>query len=382
MILHVIENLREAHGGPTFAAAGLAVHQAAMGASAAILCREGPSTPELLQRLRQVPAGRSVEIMVVPRPSVAEFGSVMDRLRPEIVHVHGIWDASIRVAVRAARARRVPWVVTSHGMLHPDALAKRQFLKWSYLRFASNVVRDARHIMVLNREEERYVTDRLRRPCSIVPAGVEISESPPSSDGSFRRSLPALGSRPFVMFLGRIDRIKGIDRLIDAYALAHRDGFDMDLVVAGPEFGEGDFVRSRIRLMGLEDRVHLPGPLWGDRKLDALAECAIYAHRPRYEGYGLAVVEAMAVGRPVVTTAACRLDAAREAGAIHVVVDDDRAFADALLMLESDPQRAAELGSLAREWVLAHGSWPAIERQVASVYREVLCPGGDTPFVQ
>jgi glycosyltransferase involved in cell wall biosynthesis len=374
-VLHVIENLREAHGGPTFAAIGLAVHQSGAGARVAIACREGPSTPEMKSLLGGGADRPPVQVIEIPHPSARDMGALLDRLQPDVMHVHGIWDRALRAAVRAACRRGVPWVVTSHGMLHPDALAKRRLAKWAYLRFGPRVVRGARHVMTLNREELARVVAAFRRPCSIVPAGVEVAASAPSASGDFRRSLPPLGERPFVLFVGRIDRIKGIDRLLDAFALAVRDGLGMDLVVAGPEFGEGDFVRARIRERGLEGRVHMPGALWGQRKLDALAECAVYAHRPRYEGYGLAVVEAMAAGRPVVTTAACRLDDAREAGAIRVAADDDRAFADALLELASDPRRAAGLGARAHAWVVENGGWPAIERRVDAVYRASLLPG-------
>lgn len=373
-VLHVIENLRESHGGPTFAAIGLAVHQSAAGARVAIACREGPSTPEMQALLRGDASRPAVGLFEMPQPTAGQVGALLDRLNPRILHVHGIWDRMLRAAVVAAQRRGIPWVVTSHGMLHPDALAKRRLAKWAYLRFCCQVVRGARHVMTLNREERAHVATRFRRPCSIVPAGVEVGAEAPAATGAFRRSLPAIGDRPYVMFLGRIDRIKGIDRLLDAYALARTGGLAMDLVIAGPEFGEGNVVRARISELGLGSHVHLPGPLWGRRKQDALAECAIYAHRPRYEGYGLAVVEAMAAGRPVVTTAACRVDEARDAGAILVAEDTDRSFADALLALDADAARASSLGHRARSWAVAHGGWPAIERRVAAVYAEVIGP--------
>jgi glycosyltransferase involved in cell wall biosynthesis len=371
MILHVIENLRETHGGPTFATIGLAAQQAARDKAVAIACREGPSTPELRRLLEAAVGRRPVHLEVIAEPNTAAMTATVARLAPQIIHVHGVWDRMIRTTVAAAEHRHIPWVVTSHGMLHPVALTKRRLAKWAYLRFWCRVVRGAGHVMVLNGEELSYVARHLRRPCSVVPAGVDVVADLPVPTGEFRRSLPALGNRPFVMFLGRLDRIKGIDRLLDAYALAVRRGIGMDLVVAGPEFGEGQSVRTRIRDLGLEGCVHLPGPLWGRRKLDALAECAIYAHRPRYEGYGLAVVEAMAAGRPVVTTAACHVDEARDAEAFHLAADDDRTFADALLHLASHPDEAEQLGRRAHAWVLARAGWPAIEGRVDAVYRAV-----------
>jgi hypothetical protein len=73
----------------------------------------------------------------------------------------------------------------------------------------------------------------------------------------------------------------------------------------------------------------------------------------------------------VVTTAACHVDEARDAAAIYLAADEDRAFADALLRLSSHPCEAAELGRRAHAWVLARGGWPAIEDRVDAVYRTV-----------
>lgn len=204
-VLHVIENLREAHGGPTFAAIGLALHQSAMGTPVSILCREGPSTEQMRDRLRGGSGQPSVPVIELPQPTSGGVASILERMGPRIIHVHGIWDPMIRATIRAARPLGIPWVVTSHGMLHPDALAKRRIAKWAYLRFGCRVIRGARHVMALNREERAFVAARLHPSCSIVPAGVEVSEAIPEPSGDFRRSVPELGGRPFVMFLGRID---------------------------------------------------------------------------------------------------------------------------------------------------------------------------------
>ena len=67
-----------------------------------------------------------------------------------------------------------------------------------------------------------------------------------------------------------------------------------------------------------------------------------------------------------------KVDAARDAGAVLVVEDSDRAFADGLLGLAADPVRASALGRHARDWAVAHGSWSAIERRVNDVYGQAL----------
>jgi glycosyltransferase involved in cell wall biosynthesis len=177
--------------------------------------------------------------------------------------------------------------------------------------------------------------------------------------------------------VGRLHPIKGIDRLIAAYSNARRRGLDLDLVIVGPDGGARDALLAQARALRLEGNIHFPGAMFGEDKLDAFAACSIFAHRPRFEGFGLTVVEALASARPVVTTRECRLDGGAEAGALLQVEDEDQAFASGLLSIASSRDRGAALGAAGRRWVGATFTWSAIAARLAEDYGRIAgCPAG------
>ena len=363
-IVHVIQDIPPSSGGPTSAVLGLAGFQCRMGDVASIACAGGATGSESVRV--DVVAGRPGPS---PRRRLAE---AWRRERPDIVHLHGVWDPVVRAAAHGAAEAGIPWVLSSHGMLHPETLARRRVRKSAYLAIFGHVIRGARHVLALNREESDNINARFRVLCSVIPAGVEIPDPVPSSTGAFRASIPALGTSPFVLFIGRLDAIKGIDLLIDAFAEAVSRGLPHHLVIAGPDFGEQRSIEARICSLGLGERIHLIGALWADRKRDALAECDAFVHRPRYEGYGLAAVEAMAAGKPVLTTARCRLDAASSAGAICLAPDTTSGFAGALCSLAGDPAVSCAQAHAGRAWAIRHAGWPALGNRVREVYDGIV----------
>lgn len=366
-IVHAIQDIPPSSGGPTSAVLGLAEFQLGMGDDATIACAGGATGSERV---------RVDVVSAATRPPARDrLAAAWGRQPPDIVHVHGVWDPIVRAATASASTMRIPWVLSSHGMLHPETLAHHGIRKSAYLVVFGRVVRGARHVLALNREEAENVTERFGVPASVIPAGVDVPKELPASTGAFRSSVAGLGAAPFLLFIGRLDPIKGIDLLVEAFARAVGRGLAHHLVIAGPDFGAQRSIEARVASAGLAPRVHLVGALWGDRKRDAVAECDLFVHRPRYEGYGLAAVEAMAAGRPVLTTARCRLDAASAAGAVRIAPDTTEGFAAALCALTRDPVALAQQASSGRSWAVGHAGWQALGMQVRQVYADVLGPG-------
>jgi glycosyltransferase involved in cell wall biosynthesis len=372
VIVHVITNLHAASGGPTTAVVELARAQAGTGEPVRVIVDEAPADVKpILSRwaARDVAIAGSAGATPGARQTRAQIVRLLRDLRPRVVHLHGIWDPILRRTASACAELGLPWVVSSHGMLHPFTLGQGALKKRAYLALFPSLLGRARAIFTLNAEEADCVRRRSGVPAIVAPTGIDPAPYDRTPDGAFARSVPGLDGTPFILFLGRLDEIKGVDLLLASYAEAVAAGMRADLVLAGPDFGAERGLRALTHRLGLAERVHFVGPLSGDRKHAALAECALFAHRPRYEGFGIAVVEAMAAGRPVVTTAACRLDGAAEAGAIRLAADRTETFAKALVDLADDQEVRRAFGSQAQAWVRHELAWPAALARIERGYR-------------
>ena len=361
MIIHVIDNLRPASGGPTTVVIQLAEKQAEAGKQVHVICREGPDVPSeresLERRWDRAGIGWTETCSIPFSRRSAEIEARIAAMTPRVVHLHCVWEGILRSAQAACRRINTPTVMSTHGMLHPYVLGQKSLKKAAYLALFGNVVRANRVLLALNEEERSYIHARFSVPATVLPNAVDAGIYNRPHSGVFRASIPALQGKPFILFVGRLHPIKGIDQLVNSYAMSRAQGFAHHLVIAGPDDGARSALLSLVDRLGVADCVHLAGPVWGDMKVAALTECDIFAHRPRFEGFGIAVAEAMAAGKPVVTTRKCLLDGAADAAAVFASPDSDGEFASALVRVCSDATLRLRLGDSARRWVSEQLSW-------------------------
>ena len=368
MILHVIDNLFAERGGPTTVAIEFARQQAKFGRKVAMLSGKPMANDEQRAALAQRWSGLGIEFIELGGGGSETADSVIARLKPEVVHIHCVWDGVLRHAAKSALRRRVPYVLSTHGMLHPYALAQKRLKKAVYLRVFPWILGNAGEVYSLNREEADYVSARFRRPSSVLANGIEVVEYDRPEQGIFRAKCPSLGAKPFILFVGRLHPIKGIDKLVRSFHHAVQRGLALDLVLVGPNEGARPGLDELVRELGLQDRVHFTGGLFGPEKRDAFAACTVFAHRPRFEGFGITVVEGLASAKPVVTTRECKLDGAVEAGAIHQCEDTDEAFGDALLAVASSSDQGRALGARGQAWVREVFDWKSLVERVDRSY--------------
>jgi glycosyltransferase involved in cell wall biosynthesis len=125
--------------------------------------------------------------------------------------------------------------------------------------------------------------------------------------GALRAKLGIAEHERLVLFLGRLSFIKGLDVLVHAFAAFAETHHDARLVIAGPDDEDG----CREEILGLVDKLKLgrsvsfPGPLYGDEKLQALADADLFVLPSQYESFGNAAAEAIACGLPVLVTDGC-----------------------------------------------------------------------------
>jgi glycosyltransferase involved in cell wall biosynthesis len=376
-ILHVIQSLDPAAGGPPVVAARLAVAQAKLGHGVAILAEAIVAADKL---------GDLAGVRVIPAPSVSRLQAIAGRsginaTQPivcdfDVLHLHGVWDALLLVSARAAHATPLtkPYVVAPHGMLDPWSLAQSRWKKRFALAIGWRSMLDrAASIHWLNADEQKLAaTLHLMTPGVVIPNGVNLDEFDPPPDPSlFRRRLPALGGQPYILFLSRLHYKKGLDYLSDAFRIVAQSA-DAHLVVAGPDDGaRADFERQ-ISAAGLANRVHLPGPIYGLEKLSALAGAACFVLPSRQEGFSVAILEALACGTAAVVSTECHFPEVAEVGAGAVVPLNADALAEALARVLGDAAARARMGAAGRALVAERFTWSRVAERSVETYTRLI----------
>ncbi len=381
-ICHVIDGLDPDAGGPPMIAARLAAGQALLGHEVTILTRvPAIDSAAEARAIARVPGMERVQrILVEPADRVDRLvgwrwaGRVEDMIRDQgFVHLHSVWETSLRVAGRLCRRHRVPYAVLLNGMLDPWSMSQSRWKKKLAMAMGyRQMLEGAAFLHLGNRDESALIKPLgLRVAERVIPNGVFFEEIEPlPARGLFYAKHPELSGRPFVLFLSRLHYKKGLDILADAFARLAAMLPEVDLVVAGPEGGAGEAFNRAIGEAGLASRVHGVGALYGDAKYEALVDASCFCLPSRQEGFSVAITEALGCGLPAVITQGCHFPEVGEAEAGRVTALDGQAVADALREVMSDEAKRDAMGRNARVLVEQRYTWPKIAAQTIDIYRE------------
>jgi glycosyltransferase involved in cell wall biosynthesis len=254
-----------------------------------------------------------------------------------------------------ATLRRRPLIVTWHEVWGPGYwrryLGRRGRLAWWIERAAMRLPDE---IVAASEETGRRLRAHLgeRTPVTVAPNGIDVAAA--------RAAVPAAAGTTIVT-VGRLLPHKRIDLLLDAVALLRRDGADVTCRVIGDGPGR-DALRARAAALGLEGAVDFRHDVAGQGELYALVKAArVFAFPSEREGFGIAALEALACGLPVVTTSAPDNLAAslvEASGRGVICAPSAEGLAEAIRQVLASPSGPPDPG-----WLEGHG-WDAVSERV------------------
>jgi glycosyltransferase involved in cell wall biosynthesis len=294
----------------------------------------------------------------------------------DLVHIHSLFLLPQWSGFRQAVRHRVPYVVSPRGSLDPYLRRRGRARKaLTTALWQGRMLESAALVVLTSAAEEEFARPALPpgTPRAIVPNPLDVESFRELPAGNLFRASYLGGHRGrMILSLGRLAEVKGLDRLIAAFARLAVDVRDCRLVLAGPD---DDRLEPSLRRLaaqaGVAERIHFPGMLTGEAKLSALAAATVWALPSHTENFGVAVVEALAAGVPTVVSPAVNIAAeARAAGALIVAENTPAEFAAALLRLLEDDVERERLAVAGPTFASRYGR-RAVGRQLASVYASV-----------
>ena len=301
--------------------------------------------------------------------------------RADVVHLHEYRSFQDAAALPFLVRYRVPFILTAQGSV--PRLIGRFALKQVYDALVGrHLLQRAARLHALNTMEEIQFREVGGRPDQIFvsPNGIDVDEYrtlPPSDARAFRARYHIAPDAPVVLFLARINKIKGVDFLVSAFAEVCRAQPGAVLVIAGPDDGYLSVVKDQLHRLGIEDRVRFTGYLDGAAKLEAYQSADLYVLPSRYEMFAITLLESLACGTPIIATDRCGLaDLVRHNGLGSVVAYDDVAgLAAELLRVVRAPAEARRGAGARRQFVLDNFGWDKIAAGWEQVYAECASEG-------
>lgn len=295
----------------------------------------------------------------------------------DLVHIHALFSYSSSAAAHQSIEKAVPYIVRPLGVLNRWGLAnRRRLVKRLSLRFIERRILQSAAAIHYTSEQERCEAEAIgvKSKAAVIPLGIDTAlfDALPPPDRFYER-FPMTADRQILLFLSRLDRKKGLDLLLPAFAEVQQRYPSALLALAGD--GDQGFIKELQALaeqLGIDQQIVWLGFLGGQDKLAAMAAAAIFALPSYSENFGIALVEALAAGLPCVLSEQIGIAPDVEASAAGLVTRCDVAsLTSAIQRLLADAALRAQISANAKRLAQQRYSLEAMTGSLIELYESI-----------
>jgi glycosyltransferase involved in cell wall biosynthesis len=290
-----------------------------------------------------------------------------------VMHSHGLWMMPNLYPAQAARAARVPLVLSPRGMMDHWAWRHHRWRKraiWWAGQARAVIAASCLHATAPC--ELDYIRELgIRAPVAVVPNGVSIP------DAEAVRKRP--GHRRTLLFLARVHRKKGVDILLRAWRNVQERFGDWQLVIVGPDDGGWLPKMKSLAVELAARRVFFQGKIPQSEKSRYFASSELYVLPTHNENWGVSIAEALAHGVPAIVSRGAPWSGLETNGCGWWIENRVEVLTETLRMaLALSPEELAARGASGRRWVEEAFSWNSVAKTMRQVYTW-LASGGPMP---
>lgn len=294
-VLHTIPSMSIGAGGPTTCTYTLLKGLIKSGIDTKVLTFEPGANDQLISEEHF--------IKTIKKPGETRFGfsklfktALKNYSNVDLIHANYIWQYVTHASGTFARQNKIPFVLSTHGMLYPEALKKSKYVKKISLALYQRSDLDKASVIhaTCKQEMEHIRAMGIKTPIAVISNPVEISGS----------AIPTISTpaNKRIGFIGRFEPIKNIENLIHAWALSLKNNSNCELVLIGD--GTPEYKQSLVKLAESLDirNILFPGFLSGNAKEEMFNSLAYLVLPSKSENFGMVVPEALIKGIPVIAS--------------------------------------------------------------------------------
>lgn len=289
----------------------------------------------------------------------------------DIIHIHETRTFLAVIVHYYAKIYRIPYVLQPHGDL-PVANEKQIVKKIFDLFWGNKIIHDASKIIVLNETEKKHCEyfkvnkDKIE----IIPNGInmlEYNNLPERGNFKYRHGIEQ--DEKVILYLGRLNKSKGIELLVEAFADISKNLNNVKLALVGPDDGYIPSLNDDIM-----DKVIHTGFVTNDEKFEALVDADVFV-TPKFYGFPVTFLESCACGTPIITTnKGDELDWIHE-NVGYVVGYDKGLLRDAIIRILTDDRLREQFGKNGTIILGKYFRWDEIVRKLETIYGDCINMG-------
>lgn len=286
-----------------------------------------------------------------------------------VVHLHNFRSYQNSVACKYTKKYDIPYVLQAHGST-PRMIEKKR-LKWLFdVVFGYKILKDANRVIAVSKEEAGYDKQMGANDekISVIYNGMDIeSFKNLPRYGKFKKKFCINGK--MILYLGRINKSKGIDFVIKAFSKLVEEVNNIIMVVAGSDDGYKPELEKLIQKLDLNDKIKFTGFVDEKDKKSAYVDADLFVHTVRYMGgVGLTPLEALLSSTPVIVTDECG-EVIKEMNAGYLVkYGDVNALKEKMKSVIENPGEGKEMVERGERYIRENFMWDEVVRKVEEIY--------------
>jgi len=309
------------------------------------------------------------ERFYVPRFSFREIKRLVNST--DVVHLMGHWTLINALAYFAAHRLKKPYVVCPAGSLPIYGRSKIIKKIYNYV-IGKKIISNANgHIAIGINEIDQFQSYGIDSDkVTVIPNGINAKDFKVNDIATFRKKH-GLGDYPLIMFMGRLNFIKGPDLLLRAFDVVKEELKDVHLVFVGPDGGMLTALEKMAVESSASGRIHFIGYLGGTEKSQAYHAADLLVIPSRQEAMSIVVLEAGITGTAVLLTDQCGFEVATINGGL-VVPASVNGLQKGLVKILSDHAKLKMMGTNLKKHVENHFTWDVTINKYLNLYCKIL----------
>jgi len=292
----------------------------------------------------------------------------------DIIHIHEHRTLLAVIIHYYSNKYKIPYVLQAHGSVLPF-FQKQRLKKIFDIFFGYTILKDASKLIALNENEalhyEKMGVDSNK--IEIVSNGINLEEyNIPPMKGAFRKNNSIDQKANLVLYVGRINKNKGLDLLVKSFSNLLKIGPNSVLVIVGPD--EGGFkhkLEDLIQKLNIKNNVMFTGFVDSNIKMAALNDADVFV-TASFSGFPMTFLEACVFGLPIITT-----KKGDNLYWIHnrigyVVQYDENELCKAIYELLKNEDLRSRFGEESKKLIEKQFLWNSIIKNIESIYLEVI----------
>ena len=300
----------------------------------------------------------------------------------DIIHIHEHRHSLAIATSHYARKFDIPYVIQAHGSVLP--FFQKERLKEIFDKlWGFKILTNAKKALALTEvEKKQYLKMNIKEEnIEIVPLAINLEDYDENNlpkKGNFRKKYDVKDDDKLLLFLGRINKIKGLDLLIKSFSILNEDSklcdnsINIKLAIVGPDNGFLEELKILIEKYNLKKNVIITGPLYKNDKKEAYVDSDIFIMPSQYESFTTSGLEAMACGKPLILTKNNHIS-----NWVNNVTGfssdyNETKLAQSIKKLINNELLMKEFGQNGKRLIKEKYNWDSVENQIKRIYEEIL----------